>query len=314
MTDLLLNSNDQGKVEFIIWKSLQYKTRLFISLCVILVGFVAQYITFSIFPGVIIILLGNLLLLPKGVTNTAKIGLYDSGADWEKVEARKFDEVVEFTEKMKKWDKAPIDISNPMGGCLFFLLLVIDVVLFFYAFDTENYILEIMCVDFAVLVFPYWLWGKRSILTVPLLIQKIKLIKTILSTTLEGKSVLSAHTVDYFFLLKGKKIPDDVKFKVNIAGQSKDFLGFYGQISINNGIYPYFYVVLVARKGFGLDAVYREYSTPAKLLAEFKKQEDVEVLVLRQDTKKLANGYITSVKQAVYVFLEGLKLAEKAAV
>jgi hypothetical protein len=130
---------------------------------------------------------------------------------------------------------------------------------------------------------------------------------------------LQAHKIEYFLLLKGKdtQVPTDVKFKVNIANQHKDFLGYYGQVTLNyiqSTAYPYFYVVMVARKDFGLQEIYNSYRHSGKIVKEFKKQKDVEVLVIRQNTKVGAKGYYTNKNQVQYIFLEGLKLVEKAAI
>jgi hypothetical protein len=115
-------------------------------------------------------------------------------------------------------------------------------------------------------------------------------------------------------LLKGKetKVPIDVKFCVKIQNQHPDFLGLYGQIVINVG-YPYFYVVLVTREGYGLQEMCESYTPPDNITKEYKVEEDVEVLVIRQTTTK-TSGYQTGNTKIREIFLEGLKLAGKVAV
>lgn len=125
------------------------------------------------------------------------------------------------------------------------------------------------------------------------------------------------------------RLPKDIKIKVDFDGQSEDFLGFYGQISLNNvqGIqYPYFYVVLVARKNYGLenykDMVHRKNLNKglfSKLLdqnqdfiCEYSEQEDVEVLVIRQYTTK-TSGYHTDSSMVKELFESGIEVAEMAA-
>ncbi len=317
MAHIFLNSSDQGIVEFKAWKSLMYKTRLLISLGFILAGFIIQYLTYHVLPGAVIIFLGNILLLPSGYNNRVNLGQFDPQSDWEKVGKHKLDELLTLDRKIRKWDKSTIDASNALGGCLFVILLGIIAFLAVYAFfESHNRTMQIISVDAAVLLIPYWLTGLRSIFTVPVLTRKIELINTLLSQT---EPQLQAHKVEYFLLLKGKdtQVPMDVKFKVNIDNQHKDFLGFYGQISLNNvqsTVYPYFYVVLVARKDFGLEQVYQSYTQSKKIVKEFKQQKDVEVLVIRKNTKVGSKGYYTDKKEVRYIFLEGLKLAETAAV
>lgn len=317
MAHIFLNSNDRGIVEFKIWKSLMYNTRLLISIGLILVGFLIQYLSYNILPGAVIIFLGNILLLPSGYNNRVNLGKFDPQTDWEKAGKHKLDELLTLDRKIRKWDLSTIDASNALGGLLFFILLGIIGYLGWDAFfESDNKTMQIITVDAAVLLIPYWVTGLRSIFTVPTLTKKIKLINTLLS---QVEPQLQAHKVEYFLLLKGKdtQIPTDVKFKVNIANQHKDFLGYYGQVTLNNvqsTAYPYFYVVMVARKDFGLQQVYQSYTHPGEIVKEFKQQKDVEVLVVRKNTKVGSRGYHTGKKEVQYIFLEGFKLAEKAAV
>jgi len=316
MAHIFLDTSEQGMVVFKIWKSLAYKTRLLISIVFILSGLILQYISFNILPGIILVFMGNLFLLPSGYTNKINLGRFDPHSDWEKVEHNKIDELLAFDRKVRKWDFSSIDISNGFGGLIFIFLLVVLVITTIYAFEEGRKTLQILSLDTAVLILPYWVTGLRFKFTVPKLTLKVKLIETLLSTM---ETELKPHKVEFFFLFKGKdtKIPVDVKFKVNISDHHKDFLGYYGQITLNSvqsAVYPYFYVVMVARRGFGLQEVHRTTRAPKKLVKEFKQQKDVEVLVLRQNTKLGNKGYTTNKKQVHYIFSEGLQLAEKVAV
>ena len=77
--------------------------------------------------------------------------------------------------------------------------------------------------------------------------------------------------------------------------------------------YPYFYVVLVARKGYGLRDAYRGHKPGDDVTKEFKYEGGVEVMVLRQHTTE-RSGYHTKPAVANSVFYEGLDLAEEVAV
>ncbi|MDH3285986.1 MAG: hypothetical protein OEQ13_14735, partial [Acidobacteriota bacterium] len=125
------------------------------------------------------------------------------------------------------------------------------------------------------------------------------------------------HTVQLLMMLRGHpaKIPGDVKFKVVPKDHHRDFLGMYGQVVLNEvqgSSYPYFYVVLAARKGFGLRDTWSAYTEPSNITAEFKPQDKVEVLVLRQTTTA-TSGYHTEFGTAAWILAQGLRLAEKAA-
>ena len=132
------------------------------------------------------------------------------------------------------------------------------------------------------------------------------------------QSDLEKHHIDYYMMLRGTKerIPDDVKIRISIRDQHKDFLGLYGQIVLNmvsGTAHPYFYMVLVAKKGFGLVKAYQNYNPPEKIIKEHKNEGDVEVFVIRQETTR-TSGYKTNDKKIRQIFSEGLRVAEKTAV
>jgi hypothetical protein len=175
--------------------------------------------------------------------------------------------------------------------------------------------LRIFALDAFVLLVPHWLTGIRSILRTPQLLVRIDTIKWVLNRSVTR---LKEHRVTPLMLLLGDeaKLPEDVKFKIDIAGQHPDFLGLYGQVVINDvqgKSYPYFYVVLVARKGFGLHDAFRRFRPSEDLTKEFKLEEEVEVMVIRQHTTE-TSGYHTKNEVATGIFYAGLNVAEQVAV
>ena len=132
---------------------------------------------------------------------------------------------------------------------------------------------------------------------------------------MEGR--LQNHHVEFFMLLKGDqaKVPEDVKIRVKIQKQHPDFLGFYGQIVTNmvgSTTYPYFYVVLVAKQGYGLQQAFNSYMAARKIIKEYKIQGDVEVFVIRQTTTK-TTGYHTNQKTQDYILLNSIRLTKQLA-
>jgi hypothetical protein len=176
----------------------------------------------------------------------------------------------------------------------------------------------VIAVDAFLLFFPHWVTGTRSIQTQPNLLLKSNLIERLLKHN-DIASRVQHHAVEYFMLLKGtddRKLPEDLKLRINIHNQRPDFLGFYGQIVINrvgDKKYPYFYAVLVAKKGYGLKTTFTSYHPPSGIIKEFKVEGDVEVLVIRQKTTR-TSGYHTKDRTMRRIFLEGLNMAEIAAV
>jgi hypothetical protein len=171
--------------------------------------------------------------------------------------------------------------------------------------------LTIIAYDAILLLGPHWITGIRTTLTKPNMILKISKFKELIK---KNHDVLSGHDIEYYMLLAGDdgRIPDDVKIRIHIKGRHPDFLGLYGHIvtnEVNGTAYPYFYVVLVAKKGFGLEHAFNKFTPPKKITKEFKIEGDVEVFVIRQTTSE-TSGYHTSDKQMGVILTEGVHLAE----
>ncbi len=318
MAKLFLDKEEQGIVVFKIWQSLEYKKRIFLSFSLIIAGLFLQLYFKTFFPGIVLVFLGNIFLLPSGYNQGVKIGKFDPNTKWEEVGEQKLREFLILDRKIKKWDISSLDVTNVLGFFTFLILIAALGFLFWQSLIDNNKSLQIIIANGAVLLFPYWLTGVRSIFTIPNVVKKARLIFGLLSKK-ELETRLKRHDVDYFLLLGGDekvKLPSDVKFRVSIENRHKDFLGLYGQVVMNtvqSTPYPYFYVVLVARRDFGLKNVYKKYSPGRNFIKEFKVQTDVEVLVIRQNTK-IGRGYYTKDDQVSNIFSEGLQLAEEAAV
>jgi hypothetical protein len=173
---------------------------------------------------------------------------------------------------------------------------------------------RILVFDAALLLLPHWVTGVRSVLRLPGLLVKVETLRRLLD---DARETLGPHRVQLMMLLRGEetRIPGDLKLRIDPAGKPADLLGLYGQVVLNEvqgRSYPYFYVVLVARRGFGLGETYRELTVPGGITAEFNLQDEVEVLVLRQTTTK-TSGYHTEPWAAVGILHEGVRLAERVA-
>jgi hypothetical protein len=97
-----------------------------------------------------------------------------------------------------------------------------------------------------------------------------------------------------------------------LTSQHKDFLGLYAQVVVNevNGTsYPYLYVVLVAKKGYGLRNAFDKYSPGSGMIKEFRDQSEVEVIVIRQETTP-RSGYFTDRRAGSRIFLDGLSFSK----
>ncbi len=306
---------DRGIVVFLLFPSLAYERRLMVSFGLIVVGFGVQIFTTATFPGLLLGLLlliaGNALLLVKGYDNRIDWGGFDPDARWERVDIEKLDELRALDKKIKRWDLSAIDVSNPLGVVTFLFVMGGLGALLLLSRGT----LKIVALDALVLLVPHWLTGMRSILRTPQLLVRIDTMKEVLNRAVTR---LKDHRVTPLLLLRGDeaRLPEDVKFKIDIAGQHPDFLGLYGQVVINDvqgKSYPYFYVVLVARKGYGLEDAFRTFRPSDDITKELKREQEVEVMVLRQHTTK-TSGYHTKPAVATGIFFAGLNVAEQVAV
>lgn len=315
MSNPFISAQDRGIVVFRVWKSLAYSKRISLSFGLILSGLIIQFLMEALLPGVLFILAGNLLLIVIGYDNRVSTGKFDPGTAWEKVNKTKFYEIERLHRAMAKWDRSALDITNKLGFITLVLILAVIAVIYLWGDATADRTLIIIAWDAGLLLLPHWLTGIRSILTKPNLLLKIDKFKTLLDE--QKHPWLADYEVDYYMMLAGGDagIPDDVKIRVNIKNQHENFLGLYGQIvtnEVNGKSYPYFYVVLVARSGFGLEETFQSFSPPRKMTKELKTENDVEVLVIRQTTTK-TSGYHTSSKRMSLILKTGVELAAKVA-
>lgn len=314
MTPVALTRDQQGTVVFWLWRSLPYLVRMLLGFGCIIDGLVLQIMMAQILPGCLLVALGNALLLVRGYNNRVDAASYDAAAAWERVELAQVQQIKELHGRMQRWDRSAVDISNGLGG--FVLVLLAGVLLLaMAACSLPEAMRAMIVVNSAILLLPHWLTGTRRVLTQPALLIKTATYEAVLKALPAG---LQQHTVEFYVLLKGKNVrmPQDVKFRVRLAGQKETFLGLYGQTAINTvqgSSYPYFYAVLVAKKDFGLDRLRQRTKTPSNMTLEFSQEGDVEVLVVRQTTTK-TSGYHTKDSVAQAIMAEGLRMAEQVAV
>ncbi|MHB8793276.1 MAG: hypothetical protein ACYC6O_08070 [Thermoleophilia bacterium] len=325
---IMLSRKDRGTVIFLIWKSLPYNTRLLLSFGLISAGLILQFaagvffngeslskasgisFTAQFMIGAVPILFGSLLLLVRGYDNRVDNAKLDPTATWEIVERTKLAELTELERKIRKWDASALDVTSITGLILFLVVTAALVLLAVFLTGMAR----IIALDAMLLLLPQWVTGIRRILVLPNLSIRINT----LTQVLDGAgNDLEEDKVDIMMLLKGKetRIPDDVKFRVSLKGQKPDFMGLYGQVVINNvqgRSYPYFYVVLVAKKGFGLKAAFDEFQPSPELTREFGVDAEVEFIVLRQATTS-TSGYDVKPETAAAIFRLGLVLAGKVA-
>ncbi|MCP3983500.1 MAG: hypothetical protein GY723_03880 [bacterium] len=307
---ILPADDDRAIVVFHVWPSLPHQKRLMLSFGLIAVGLAIQLATVELFPGIVPIALGSLLLLVRGYNNLVDRGAFDPETEWEPVDSKRLADLRGLHRKIRQWDVSALDISNVLGAVVFVLTAgALGAIAWFTRGPTQ-----ILVIDAMILLLPHWLTGMRGVLVLPRLMVKVDTIHDLLA---RSERQLAGDRVQVLMQLKGREtqIPEDVKFKVELADRHEDLLGIYGQVVINEvqgRSYPYFYVVVVTRKGFGLRNVGARYPAPEGITIETELQDEVEVLVIRQTTTK-KSGYHTDQEQAERIFDVGLSLAREHA-
>lgn len=299
-----------GIIVFLVWQSLPYGIRMASSILLVLTGIALQVYTGSFLVGIVPLAAGNLLLLVRGYDNRVDVKRFAPGADWQKVDRARLEQVVALDKSIRKWDRSAVDATNVLGATL----MILVVTALGAAAVLSSGFTRILALDALVLLVPHWFTGVRRILRFP----KVVVRAEALADVLDGAAEIAGDgELEIMMLLKGKevRVPDDIKFRLTFPEQEDGFLGLYGQVVINDvqgRSYPYFYVVTVARKGYGLGAVSEGYHTPTNMTKEYDTDAEVEFVVLRQTTTK-TSGYHTKPEDALTIFTAGYALARQAA-
>ena len=296
-------------VVFLVWRSLPYAVRMALSFILILAGLVIQLITGSFLLGLAPLATGNILLLVRGYDNRVDVQRFTPGANWERVERARLDEVISLDKSIRQWDRSLIDATNYLGAAA---MLMVVALLGIAAWFLSGFA-RIIAIDAILLLLPHWFTGIRRVLRLPKIVVRAETIAQVLDGSAE---IIRDDKVDIMMLLKGKEVqvPDDIKFRINFVQQVPDFLGLYGQVVINDvqgRSYPYFYIVIVAKKGYGLRDAYDSFNPPDNTVKEFDTEGEVEFTVIRQKTTK-TSGYHTKPSDAQAIFTAGYHLARQS--
>ncbi len=311
MSSFLLSKEQKGIVVFHIWKSLKYNTRLIISFSLIIVGFVLQ-LNDLVGVGLLTVFIGNIFLLVKGYNNRIDLKSFKDGDEWVEVSKNNLEQLSKIDKKNQKWDKTRYEITNSQG-CGTFVLLFISMFLFLF-FDFMDDLIAgfIIVTNVAILFFPHWLSGFRDV-TMLSISSKIDVF---LRSLTNFKKQLANANITYLLKVSStkKKIPIDVKVKLEFKNQPENFMGMYFQISMNdvNGRkFPYFYVVLVAKEKTGLKTAVNHIPSKKHIIKEYSNESGVDIIVIRQDADALDSGYFTdnmAIKKLVNYSLNAIKI------
>ncbi len=296
-----LPQKEQDSVEFYVLKNLSYSNRMVLYWSLLAVGFLFQIIFMKLFPGAVFLICASVLNLTRGYDNLVKFTQLDKDNNWTQVDMAQINRVIDIEKKTKEWNKDIFDVSSVIG--VITLILTIIVVMFatiFLAIITSfSSVVWIFLIDVIILMFPILFSGKKQILKQQDLNTRVDIIRDMegffRSIKKDGESFRPALMLSRD--KNGKSVPRNSRFTISFDDMPEGFYGIQAQININSvegTRHPYFYCVIAAKTGFGLENYVEKIPVEKNIVISCEKDNDAEVIVIRQHTTK-TSGYFTGI-------------------
>lgn len=292
----------QDAVRFHFGKSLSYRDRINLMLLLVLIGFVLQIWLLMAWPGVPFMVAAAALGLVKGYDSRIRTKAFVPDMEWSETTLEKLAEIEELRKRSAKWDRNAVDITNAWGCFLFIVVMGIGLfgALLVSAIANDVSVLTILMTDLIIFVVPFWFSGFRLTLKQHVLEIKGKLVRDLAAyyETIRGEREEFRVSMRLARDKGSETMPVDVRFGIVTNPPKPGLYGLQAQININmvqGNKYPYFYCVLVGKKGFGMQRYIDKIELPKKVILEYSEDAEAEVLVIRQETTK-TSGYHTDLK------------------
>lgn len=309
------SSEKQESMNFCVFKNISYSTRIAMYLMLIILGFAIQIFTTRAWPGAIFLICATLLNLMKGCDARISLKSFNPDSNWTPVNMKQINEVKKLNDTMVKWSSNILDITSVKGGVGFLFTIIaitfIPVIIGTYFDDLK--IAIIFIVDAIILITPFWFSGNKYISKQEVLNNKVDIIK-ILERHFQNIKMEGEEFKPALMLARGKDgktIPTDARFIIHFENMPTDFYGIQAQTNINmvqGARYPYFYCVIPAKVGYGLQNHLNKIPKSKNITVEFQADEQAEVIVIRQYTTK-SSGYHTKIKDSKNILNTTLKVA-----
>ncbi|HID32326.1 MAG TPA: hypothetical protein EYP24_02990 [bacterium (Candidatus Stahlbacteria)] len=282
-------------MNYILFPKLGFIPRSLATIVFIFAGLSIQWSSGNFFAGVIFIILSGILHIQRGVALKRPEG---GKKVWTPATIKELDKLEAHLKRLKKW--RGIDFGSR-------LFIVVFPTFFLFALFPLLKKFSILLWDLIILFIPLFLTGNRSAWEPPGLRVKLKNLKDLIqSFPWKG---YPDYTYQLQFGIRRKlsgSFPFDLRLLIRKKRQREDLIGIQGQYSINrvgNREYPYFYVVLLAKKRFGLKDKIRGVGD---WTVEFESDKEVDVLIIRQHTTK-TSGYHTPLPNQVLILKSGIE-------
>lgn len=298
---------------FHILPNLPFPIRLIIALVLISGGIIWQLLTGYAVPGFIPLLFASVFMMYKGVDKRVVKNSIFHNADWKKISRDQVQQILDTKRKLSKWDVSAYESSGCLGTLI--LILLVGTSIFLILAGVSNLYLMCIGLDMLALFVPQFLSGMKRF---DQLVKPVLYAKKALEAATMLEMMYPNSKIEFLVLLGIKKnidtsVPKEVKFKVTFEKGSEEFLGMYGQLSLNlvgSTMYPYFYMVQVYKEGFGLKKKMGKIQmTDKKVIKEYTEEDGVEVIIIRQYTTK-TSGYNTKPKDVERILHESVRAFE----
>jgi hypothetical protein len=277
----------------------------------LLAGFGLQYFV-SIYIGTPFVLFASILSIFKGVRVRKEI--YRGEEEWERVTAEQIKKAHSLIKKNEGFMASIYNPRSPRSGFLFLgvLLPFIALVVFLVLSGLERAAV-ILIINGILLFIPLIFTGSWRGIVVGDFKIKLEAINNI--NNLGYLNLVDKWAAQPYFAFKyaagAEKAPVNCRMMFRRKDAPDKFIGVQAQVSINRvqgRPYPYLYCCIIARRGFGLRNKIKSWNR--KMVMEWEKDGDVDILVLRQETKGM--GYYTKPREQREIVIYALKLAEEA--
>lgn len=291
----------QDSVNFSVLKGLSYSNRRTLYLSLLALGFLFQLLMMKVNPGAIFLVCATVLNLTRGYDNLVNLKAFHSDKDWTQVDMEQINRIEDIERKTKSWQSDIFDINSGKG--IFMLILTIFglvvVYLFLGASPSYSIVRGILIFDATILLLPMWFSGTRKVFKLGDLNIKVGIIKNlaVFFRTIKKDGENFKPALKLARDKNGKSVPKDSRFTITFDNMPEGFYGIQAQININKvegSSYPYFYCVIAAKPGFGLDKYVSEIPVPGNVDINCEKDQSAEVIVIRQHTTK-KSGYHTKI-------------------
>ncbi len=296
---------------YLLFNDLPKTIRSIITFILLILGLLIQ-IEVSIIIGSIFIIIASLL----NVLRSAKIKERKIlKSDWERVTSEEFYKVKDKIEQIKSWQGISIEVKIIfviMAGVIIFIYIPKWITIAKEIANGELF--PLIIINFIILFIPMILSGNKRAWIPKDLEIKINAILKIMDFAFL-KEATDIRLQPYLLvgkILENKSLPLDAKLMIEFPKAPKDFIGIQIQASVNNvgnKSYPYVYAVIIAKQNLNLK-MKELHSFDKKIIFEASKQDEMDILVIRQYTTK-TSGYHTDDAAIVNIVKQSLEAAKK---